>query len=189
MGDLLPFGQGVPPQGVEFHLRQDRPHTSTLVAPGQQGPSPWLNVADRYAVPMNYIQLAPPRSLSLRDCPTMAKMVPGHVHALHTTCLTTRWARTAVIAERVGGPLITTKVGQRVENAPSGREGMNIGARVSRPANALDKSNLSPQVRASHHTVLKPIAPFFSSVREPLTPISRPNTICMTCSNMPSTLF
>ena len=77
-----------------------------------------------------------------------------------------------MIAERVGGPLITTKVGQRVENAPSGREGINIGARVSRPANALDKSNLPPQVRASHHTVLKPIAPSFSSVREPLPPKS-----------------
>ena len=67
---------GVPSQGVELHLRQDRPHTSTLVAPGQQA----LPLAECGGSSCGANELHPvgtPHSLSIRDCLTMAKMVPG----------------------------------------------------------------------------------------------------------------
>ena len=87
----------------------------------------------------------------------MASMVQGHVNALHTTCLTTQRERKAVIVERVGGLLNINKVGERGKNASSGREGTTTGVRKTQPGNALDKINLSSQVRLSSLTTLQPI--------------------------------
>ena len=101
-----------------------------------------------------------PPPLSQWDCPTMAKMVPGSPRfprvlcprlgkdALHTTYLTSRWVRTAKMAERVGGSLNTTQVSLREGKAPIRRKGA-VGARVSHPVYALEENYLSPQVRAS----------------------------------------
>ena len=105
-------------------------------------------------------KLVPPFPLSQWDCPTIAKMVPGSPRfprvscprlgkdALHTTYLTSRWVRTAKMAERVEGSLNTTQVSLREGKAPIRRKGA-VGARVSHPAHALEEYYLSPQVRAS----------------------------------------
>ena len=105
-------------------------------------------------------KLVPPFPLSQWDCPTMAKMVPGSPRfprvlcprlgkdALQTTYLTSRWVRTAKMAERVGGSLNTTQVSLREGKAPIRRKGA-VGARVSHPVYALEENYLSPQVRAS----------------------------------------
>ena len=175
--DLLPFGQRYPLRASNSISVKTVHIPPRWWLPGNRL-SPWLNVADRHVVPMNSIQLAPPILSLIGTAPPWQKWYRGQ-NVLQTTCLTSRWARTAVDGK---GRKLTnaTKLSQREENVPSGREGEIIGARMSHPANALDKSNLPPQVRASHHPVLKPIAPLSSSVREPLPPISpstkRPDT-------------
>ena len=112
--------------GREFHLRHNRPHTSTLVAPGQQGHPPWLNVADPQRG-ANELHLVGTNSFSLSPwvCPTMAEMVPGSKCSPHDLPdYPVGEDSRQMIAERVGGPLINTKVDQRGENAPL-REGGN----------------------------------------------------------------
>ena len=161
--------------GREFHLRQDRPHTSTLVAPGQQGQPPWLNVADPQRG-ANELHLVGTNSFSLSPwvCPTMAKMVPGSKCPPHDLPdYPVGEDSRQMIAERVGGPLINTKVDQRGENAPL-REGGNCNWGQEDPSWERPRQEQPVPTGAGVFT-LKPIAPSISSVREHQPPTSRKN--------------